>query len=98
MSRHRNLRYFALIGLVFIFAGLLWAQRGPDKKLEVNGRTMDSPILQIGGRSYLDLETLARITNVVIAVHPDLVALTNPTPTPPSAAPPSPPPDGHPLP
>ncbi len=93
MSRHRNLRYFALIGLVFIFAGLLWAQRGPDKKLEVNGRTMDSPILQIGGRSYVDLETLARITNGVIAVQPDRVVLTIPTATAPSAARPSPPPD-----
>ncbi len=93
MSWHRNLRYFALIGLVFIFAGLLWAQRGPDKKLEVNGRTMDSPILQIGGRSYVDLETLARITNGVIAVQPDRVVLTIPTATAPSAARPSPPPD-----
>jgi hypothetical protein len=93
MSRHRNLRYFALIGLVFLFAGLLWAQRGPDKKLEVNGRTMDSPILQIGGRSYVDLETLAQITNGVIAVQPDRVVLTIPTATAPSAARPSPPPD-----
>ena len=91
MSRHRNLRYFALIGLVFIFAGLLWAQRGPDKKLEVNGRTMDSPILQIGGRFYVDLETLAQITNGVIAVQPDRVVLT--IPSAPSAARPSPPPD-----
>ncbi len=91
MSRHRNLRYFALIGLVFLLAGLLWAQRGPDKKLEVNGKTMDSPILQIGGRSYVDLETLAQITNGVIAVQPDRVVLT--IPTAPSAARPSPPPD-----
>src|SRR5882672_7833469 len=91
MSWHRNLRYFALIGLVFIFAGLLWAQRGPDKKLEVNGKTMDSPILQIGGRFYVDLETLAQITNGVIAVQPDRVVLT--IPTAPSAARPSPPPD-----
>jgi hypothetical protein len=88
MSRHRNLRYFVLIGLVFIFAGLLWAQRGPDKKLEVNGKTMDSPIVQIGGRSYVDLETLAQITNGVIAVQPDRVVLT--IPSAPSAAPPSP--------
>src|SRR5258707_11996983 len=91
MSRHRNLRYFALIGLVFLLAGLLWAQRGPDKKLEVNGKTMDSPIVQIGGRSYVDLETLAQITNGVIAVQPDRVVLT--IPTAPSAAPPSPRPD-----
>jgi hypothetical protein len=93
MSRHRNLRYFVLIGLVFLLAGLLWAQRGPDKKLEVNGKTMDSPIVQIGGRSYVDLETLAQITNGVIAVQPDRVVLTIPTPTAPSAARPSPPPD-----
>jgi hypothetical protein len=94
MSRHRNLRYFVLIGLVFLLAGLLWAQRGPDKKLEVNGKTMDSPIVQIGGRSYVDLETLAQITNGVIAVQPDRVVLTIPSaPSAPSAAPPSPRPD-----
>ena len=70
MHRHRHLRYFLVIGLVFLLAGLLWAQRGPDRTLVVNGKTMGSPIVQIGGRSYVDLETLAQITNGVIAVQP----------------------------
>jgi hypothetical protein len=92
MKQGGNLKYLALTGIVSLtFAGLLWAQRGPDKKLEVNGKTMDSPIVQIGGRSYVDLETLAQITNGVIAVQPDRVVLT--IPTAPSAAPPAPRPD-----
>ena len=78
MHRHRHLRYFLVIGLVFLLAGLLWAQRGPDRTLVVNGKTMGSPIVQIGGRSYVDLETLAQITNGVIAVQPDRIVLTIP--------------------
>jgi hypothetical protein len=78
MHRHRHLRYFLVIGLVFLLAGLLCAQRGPDRTLVVNGKTMGSPIVQIGGRSYVDLETLAQITNGVIAVQPDRIVLTIP--------------------
>jgi hypothetical protein len=89
MNRHRNLRYFVAIGLVFLLAGLLWAQRGPDKTFVVNGKTMGAPVVQIGGRSYVDLETLAQITNGVIAVQPDRIVLTIPPAA--SGAPPSPP-------
>jgi hypothetical protein len=89
MDRHRNFRYVVLVGIVMSLAGALWAQRGPDKKLEVNGKTMESPVVQIDGRSYVDVETLARITNGVIAVQPDRIVLTIPAAT--SSAPPPPP-------
>ena len=92
MKQGGNLKYLALTGIVSLtFAGLLWAQRGPDKKLEVNGKTMDSPIVEIGGRSYVDVETLAQITNGVVAVQPDRIVLTIPrasSSAPPPAAPP----------
>ena len=79
MKQRGNFKYLVLTGVVMLaFAGLLWAQRGPDKKLEVNGRTLDSPVIQIGGRSYVDVETLAQITNGVVAVQPDRVVLTIP--------------------
>jgi hypothetical protein len=90
MNRPRSLRYLVLIGIVLSLVGVLWAQRGPDKVLEVNGKTMDSPVVQIGGRSYVDVETLAQVTNGVIAVQPDRIVLTIPLAT--SGAPPSPPP------
>jgi hypothetical protein len=94
MKRRSNFKYLVLTGILSLaFAGLLWAQRGPDKKLEVNGRTMDSPVIQIGGRSYVDVETLAQVTNGVLAVQPDKVVLTIPPNGPRAAQPSSPPPD-----
>jgi hypothetical protein len=90
MNRRRNLKYLVLFGIVLLLAGVLLAQRGPDKVLVVNGKTIESPIVQIGGRSYVDIETLAQITNGVIAVQPDRIVLTIPIAT--SSAPSSPPP------
>jgi hypothetical protein len=94
MKQRINFGYLVLTGVALLsFAGLLWAQRGPDKKLEVNGKTMDSPVVDIGGRSYVDVETLAQITNGVVAVQPDRIVLTIPRAA--SSAPPptAPPPD-----
>ena len=90
MNRRRNLKYLVLFGIVLLLAGVLLAQRGPDKVLVVNGKTIESPVVQIGGRSYVDIETLAQITNGVIAVQPDRIVLTIPIAT--SSAPSSPPP------
>jgi hypothetical protein len=90
MNGRRNLKYLAMIGISLSVAGVLWAQRGPDKKLEVNGKTMESPVVQIGDRSYVDVETLAQITNGVVAVQPDRIVLTIPNAA--ASAPPSPPP------
>jgi hypothetical protein len=89
MNRRRNLRYFVVFGTLVLLAGVLWAQRGPDKILVVNGKTIESPVVQIGGRSYVDVETLAQITNGVIAVQPDRIVLTIPAAA--SIAPPPPP-------
>jgi hypothetical protein len=94
MNRRLNLRYFVLIGMALSLAGVLWAQRGPDKVLVVNGKTIESHVLQIDGRSYVDLETLAQITNGVIAVQPDRIVLTIPVATPTAPPPPPPPPEG----
>ena len=96
MNRRRNLNYLVLFGIVLLLAGVLLAQRGPDKVLVVNGKTIESPVVQIGGRSYVDIETLAQITNGVIAVQPDRIVLTIPiaTSTAPSSPPPPPPQEG----
>jgi hypothetical protein len=94
MKQRINFRYLVLTGIALLsFAGLLWAQRGPDKKLEVNGKTMDSPIVEIGGRSYVDVETLAQITNGVVAVQPDRIVLTIPRASSSAPLPAAPPPD-----
>src|SRR6202521_3469381 len=90
MNRRGNLRSLVLIGIVLSLAGVLLAQRGPDRILVVNGRTVGAPVVQIDGRSYVDVETLAQITNGVITVQSDRIVLTIPAAT--SSAPPPPPP------
>jgi hypothetical protein len=93
MNRRNNLRYLVLAGVALLsLAGVLWAQRGPDKTLVVNGKTIGSPVIQLGGRSYVDVDTLAQITNGVIAVQPDRIVLTIPLASsgaPPPASPPT---------
>ena len=92
MNRRRNLRYFVVFGIVFSLAGILLAQRGPDKVLVVNGRTVGTPVVQIDGRSYVDIDTVAQITNGVVTVQSDRILLTirTTTPSPPPPAPPPP--------
>jgi hypothetical protein len=91
MIRRNNWKYLVLIGIaLLLLASMLWAQRGPDKVLVVNGRTIGSPVVQLAGRSYVDVETLAQVTNGVIAVQGDRIVLTIPaaSPSAPPAAPP----------
>jgi hypothetical protein len=95
MNSRSSLRSLALFGIIlFSLASVLWAQRGPDKILIVNGKSFDSPVVQIGGRSYVDVETLAQITNGVIAVQPDRIVLTIPVAASSAPPPPPPPPEG----
>ena len=65
---------FPVIALLLV--GALSAQRAPDKKLIVNGMTTGMAVLQIDGHSYVDIETLAQITNGSIKSEPDRIVLT----------------------
>src|SRR5882672_2248880 len=94
MNWRRNFRYFVMFGIVLSLAGVLLAQRGPDKVLVVNGKTIESPVIQIDGHSYVNIETLAQITNGVIAVQPDRIVLTIRPVASGALPPPPPPPEG----
>jgi hypothetical protein len=67
-----------LLGFVLSLAGLLFTQRMPDKKLLVNGNTTGATVVQVDGRSYVDIETLARITNGLVTFEPNQIVLTIP--------------------
>lgn len=86
---HRKLQYIFFFGLILSLAGALLAQNTTGKILVVNGKTT-SAVMQIGEHSYIDIETLAQITNGTFTVEPDRIVLTIPGPAP--AAPPSAPP------
>jgi hypothetical protein len=99
MRRSRHLRFWILIALVPFFAGTSPAQDNPDKPtkaLVLNGKTAASGVVQINGHSYVDVETVAQMTNGVVSVEPNRVVLTIPVPppAPPAAALPPPPPSG----
>lgn len=78
MNRHRNVRFFLSLVFVLTLSGILFAQSTSDKILVVNGKTAGSPVRQIDGRSYIDIETLAQVTNGVFTVEPHRILLTIP--------------------
>ena len=51
MNRLRHLQYIMLLGFVLFIAGVLLAQRAPNKTLVVNGKDMDATM----NRSVADL-------------------------------------------
>jgi hypothetical protein len=87
-----HLRTILSFGLLLTVAGVLLAQDTPeqgaaqksDKTFIVNGKTVDAKIVEIDGRSYVDVDSLtqiAMITNGSITVEPNRIALTIPAPT-----------------
>ena len=68
-----------IIAAVLAFSGLALAQANQLKRtLVVNGKGGDATIVQINGRSYIDLETLARIANGSLAFQGNQIVLTIP--------------------
>jgi hypothetical protein len=83
MKRHFNIGRVAVFGFVILgfgllLGGVLFAQRAPDKKLFINGKSTNVAVLQVNGRSYIDIETVAQITNGSVKFGPNQVALTIP--------------------
>ena len=67
-----------MLGLGLSVATVLFAQRTSDMKLLVNGKTMSASVLQINGRSYVDVETLVQITNGSVKFEANQIVLTIP--------------------
>src|SRR5450759_476258 len=92
MNRLSHLQYVVLLGFFLSIAAVLVAQLPPNKTLIVNGKTTGAAIMQINGRSYVDIETLAQITNGIVTVEPNRIVLTIPVSN--SGAVPPPAPEG----
>ena len=78
MKKSPFFRKMVFPAIALLLVGALSAQRAPDKKLIVNGMTTGMAVLQIDGHSYVDIETLAQITNASIKSEPDRIVLTIP--------------------
>jgi hypothetical protein len=69
-----------IIVAVVAFSGVALAQANHLKRtLVINGQSGDATIVQINGRSYIDLETLARIANGSLAFQGNQIVLTIPS-------------------
>src|SRR5271156_335849 len=89
MNKHHSFRFYVRLGFFLAFAGSLSAQTTPNKTLVVNGNSVEAVVLQIGGHSYIDVESLAQVTNGTVFIEPNRVVLTIPatrSATAPSAA------------
>ena len=60
-------------------AAALWAQVAPARRaLVVNGSRVDGAVVQIDGRPYVDVETVARLMNAEVSFAPGRVILNAP--------------------
>jgi hypothetical protein len=89
INKHRNLLFFVRLGLVLAIPGSLFAQSTPNKTLVVNGKTVEAAVRQIDGHSYVDVETVAQLTNGTFIVDPHQVVLNIPVANPSTAATPA---------
>ena len=78
MNKHGNFRFLLALGFVLALAGVLFAQSASNKILVVNGKSAGRAIRQIDGHSYVDIETLAEVTNGVITIERHRILLTIP--------------------
>ena len=78
MKSHLKHQRILTLGFVLLLAGVLSAQRSPDKTLLVNGKSTSAVVLQVDGHSYVDIEMLAQITNGSVKFEPNQVVLTIP--------------------
>jgi hypothetical protein len=68
-------RYFILLATILACVGMLFAQSTQDRTLIVNGKSYGT-VAQIGGHSYVDVETLAQITGGAVTIEPNRIVLT----------------------
>lgn len=75
MKSRRKIFYALFLGILIVCAGMLYAQGSSSRSLIVNGKPAGT-VVQFGGHSYIDLETVAQITNGTITIEPNRVVLT----------------------
>jgi hypothetical protein len=72
-----------LLGLgIILSVGETVAQDKPLRTLVVNGRTVDTAVVEVEGRSYVDIEGLAQIIGGSVNFEPNQITLTLPEPAP----------------
>jgi hypothetical protein len=78
MRRHGGFQFIVLVVCFLSSAGVLFAQRTP-KALVVNGKNVSAAVVQINGRSYVDINSLAQAINGSVTFQQDKILLTIPS-------------------
>jgi len=77
--RDRFLRAGLMLATLLALPGLLLSQAGqPSQTLLISGRPGQAPIFQANGRSYVEIETLARLVNGSLKFNGNQITLTLP--------------------
>jgi hypothetical protein len=92
MKRRSAILYVFLFTIIFVFAGILFAQSKGNRTLIVNGKQQGS-VVQMNGHAYIDVETVAQFMNGSVTLEPNRVVLSFPEPQPAEAQ--APPPDSQ---
>ncbi len=73
------MKRIVLLSLSLILSGLAWSQDVPQNlTLVVAGQPGQIPIVQVNGKSYVDMDALARLTNSSLSFKGNQVILTPP--------------------
>jgi len=79
-----------LLGVgIILSVGETIAQERPIRTLVVNGRTVDTAVIEMEGRSYVDIEGLSQVIGGSVTFEPSQITLTFPEPAPAAAATPA---------
>jgi hypothetical protein len=76
--------FLSVLTVIFVALQTV-AQDTPGKTVIVNGKTLDAVVIQVQGRSYIDIEGLAEGLGASVSFEPNQIELTIPVPEPPPA-------------
>lgn len=77
MKNRNGILYVLLFAMIFVFAGMLFAQNNPNRTLVVNGKQQGN-VVQMNGHAYIDVETVAQLMNGSVTLEPNRVVLSFP--------------------
>src|SRR5271169_2479659 len=77
--REKLFKAVLMLVALLVLPGLTWSQDAPQNlTLIVTGQPGQIPIVQMNGKSYVDVDALARLTNSSLSFKGNQVILTQP--------------------
>jgi len=78
----RSMREWSILAALLVMPGIAVSQAGEEARIfVVNGQTGQAPVVRLQGKSYVELEALARLTHGSLSFNGNQTTLTLPGPT-----------------